>query len=200
MADTVDTTTTDAATTDAAASGSSTPPEPKMVTLSQEKLDRIIAARIAETKSSFGDYDALKEKASKFDEAERAQLSDRERLERERDEARAEAQTAKTEAQTAMLAAQRLQVALDAGLPVEAASRLQGSNAEELKADAEALAGLLKPAERTPGPEDGVTPTGHRREQSSGMTREQIAKLAKENPAEFNRKLEKGEISLSQLR
>jgi hypothetical protein len=191
--------TTDA-TTDAAASGSSTPAEPKTITLTQEKLDGIIASRIAATKANFGDYDALKEKASKFDEVERAQLSDRERLERERDEARAAEAAAKTEATTATLAATRLQVALEAGLPVEAATRLQGANADELKADAEALAKLLKPAEVTPGPEDGSTPTGHRREDPQGMTRAAIQKLARENPTEFNRKLDAGEIRLDQLR
>ena len=200
MAETADTTTDATTTTTAPEAGSSTQ-EPKMVTLSQDKLDRIIAARIAEVKSGYGDYDDLKEKASKFDELERAQLSDRERLERERDEAKAAADAAKAEAAAATLASTRLQVALEAGLPVEAAARLQGANAEELKADAEALAALLGASkqEEQPNPEDGFD-GGTRREQPNGMTREQIAKLARENPTKFNEMLEKGELSLSQLR
>lgn len=72
----------------------------------------------------------------------------------------------------AQLKTTRLEVAAAAGLPPEMASRLTGSNREELEADAKALAPLLKPASQ------GVPPKGRSKAQSTvnlaDLTPEQI--------------------------
>jgi hypothetical protein len=188
-----DDTTTDTTTTDIV-SGSSTT-DPKVFTFTQEKLDRIIGSRVAEVKSGYADYEDLKAAKSELDTLKAAQLSETERLQKERDDAKAEAETAKAAAASTLLEAQRTLVAAQAGLPEELGALLKGSTKEELQAHAETLKQYAKPAEET---RESVTPEGTRREQDSGngLTREQIAKLAKENPAEFNRKFEAGEISL----
>lgn len=45
-------------------------------TFTQEELDSIIQARVSKERAKYSDYEALKEKASKFDEAEEASKSD----------------------------------------------------------------------------------------------------------------------------
>jgi len=76
-------------------------PEPvaKTVTLTQPELDQLIQDRaLRETKAKYPDYDDLKAKAAKLDEAEEQKKTDLEKAaeaksvaERERDEAKAEA-------------------------------------------------------------------------------------------------------------
>lgn len=66
--------TQDGGTTGAAGSGSQSQGEPKKVELTQEELDRIIADRVRRAQPK--DYDDLKAKATKYDEAEAAKLSE----------------------------------------------------------------------------------------------------------------------------
>lgn len=62
-------------------------------------------------------------------------------------EAKAEAEAAKADADARVaLVTARFEAAAAAGIPVELASRLQGSTREELEADAQALAAHLRPA------------------------------------------------------
>lgn len=46
---------------------------------SQDQLDKLISGRIARERSKYGDYDALKQKAAKFDEIEQANKSELQR-------------------------------------------------------------------------------------------------------------------------
>lgn len=55
-----------------------------------------------------------------------------------------------TRAQAAETALLKGKIAHDTGIPYELANRLVGSNEEELKKDAEALAGIIKPAHSAP--------------------------------------------------
>ncbi|MEV0444006.1 DUF4355 domain-containing protein [Streptomyces spectabilis] len=72
-----------------------------------------------------------------------AELSETERLQKERDDAAAEAATAKAEAATAARKALVLEIAADKGLTPAQAVRLQGSTKEELEADADVLKTLF---------------------------------------------------------
>jgi hypothetical protein len=83
---------------------------------SQRDVDRIVTDRlnrqrsqfdrqIADLKQKYADFDELKEKAGKFDALEAEQLSDRERLEAERDKAAQERDEAKSAAAAATQAA-----------------------------------------------------------------------------------------------
>jgi hypothetical protein len=75
-----------------------------------------------------------------------ADLSETERLQKERDEAAAEAATAKATAEAAQRKALVLEVAAEKGLTPAQAARLQGSTKEELEADADALTALFTSA------------------------------------------------------
>ncbi|MFJ3248314.1 hypothetical protein [Streptomyces sp. NPDC086782] len=72
-----------------------------------------------------------------------ADLTETERLQKERDDAAAEAATAKAERDAAARKALVLEIAADKGLTAAQAARLQGSTKEELEADADALKALF---------------------------------------------------------
>ncbi|MDO5533224.1 MAG: hypothetical protein Q4F65_01045 [Propionibacteriaceae bacterium] len=88
-------------------------------------LDALIAERVAQ----FADYDELKGKAAKFDEAENANKSELQRAQ----EAAAEASKRAEAAEARVL---RADVAADKGVP---AALLSGSTKAELEASADAL-------------------------------------------------------------
>ncbi|MDR2372924.1 MAG: DUF4355 domain-containing protein, partial [Bifidobacteriaceae bacterium] len=110
---------------------------------SQEELDRIISERLARERAKFGDYEDLKAKAAKWEEAEDAAKSEAQRA-IERAE-KAEAALKDREAKDA-LAALRAEVAAakaEAGLPAGAADLLAGSTREELEASADKLVAVF---------------------------------------------------------
>lgn len=72
-----------------------------------------------------------------------ADLTETERLQKERDDAAAEAAAAKAERDEAARKALVLEVAADKGLTPAQAARLRGSSKEELEADADALKSLF---------------------------------------------------------
>lgn len=105
---------------------------------SQEEFDRMVSDRLTRERAKFADYDALKEKAAKFDEADAANKTElqkaierAETAERERDKERSESL--------------RSAVALAKGLTASQAKRLVGTTREELEADADVLLADLKP-------------------------------------------------------
>lgn len=66
----------------------------------------------------------------------------------------------------------RTRVALESGLPYEAAGRLRGETEEEIKADAELFAGLIKPkSQPMADPEPEVTDKDSKRAAMRGMLR-----------------------------
>ncbi|GGX26991.1 hypothetical protein [Streptomyces chryseus] len=75
-----------------------------------------------------------------------AELSETERLQKERDDAAALAATNAATAAAATAELLRIKVAADKGLTVAQAARLQGSTKEELEADADALRAEWAPA------------------------------------------------------
>ena len=86
-----------------------------------------------------------------------AELSETERLQKERDEAAAEAATAKAERDAAARKVLLLEIAADKGLTPAQAARLQGSTKDELEADADALKAEFGQAggQGTPPPRSG---------------------------------------------
>lgn len=96
---------------------------------SQEELDRIIQKRIERVKSSYQDYDALREKAAKLDEIEESKKADL-------DKATERIQQLEGDLEQAQLRVVRSDVAAEKGVP---ANLLSGSTQEELEASADAL-------------------------------------------------------------
>ncbi len=99
---------------------------------SQEELNRVIGARINQVKSQYADYDVIREKAAKFDQADEANKSE---LQKALDRAE-KAEKDLTPAQTQVA---RLEVALEKGLTLTQAKRLVGTTKDELAADADEL-------------------------------------------------------------
>lgn len=104
---------------------------------SQEELNRLIGQRIAKVESRFGDYEDVKAKAAKFDEAQEAAKSDLEKA-----TARAEAAESKVKEyeQRTQIATWKSEIVKDSKVPAEA---LRGTTREELEEHFEALKGLI---------------------------------------------------------
>ncbi|WP_435613295.1 hypothetical protein [Streptomyces sp. bgisy159] len=89
------------------------------------------------------ELERLRQADEELKKRQAADLSETERLQKERDDAAAEAATAKAAAEQASRKALVLEVAADKGLTPAQAARLQGSTKEELEADADALKALF---------------------------------------------------------
>lgn len=130
------------------------PPSGGEQTLTQAEVDRIVGERLARERSKYADYDDLKAKAAKHDEAVQAQKTEQERLSEQLTAAQTEAKNARGEAM-------RLKVATAKSLPTELAARLRGDTEEELAADADTLLAVFpQPQQPAPGQR---TPVEHLR-------------------------------------
>lgn len=113
----------------------------------QEELDRIVKERLARQKEKYSDYDELKERVQKL-EKENVDLqatieeSGQSKTDQEQHIAELEAKISGYETEK-----MRTRVALEYGLPIDMAGRLQGDDENALKADAELLAGFMKAKE-----------------------------------------------------
>jgi uncharacterized protein YdiU (UPF0061 family) len=130
--------------------------EPKSFT--QEEVDAIVEKRLARTKSQFGDYEALKAKAAKFDEAENANKSELQKAQ----EREAELQK-QVDAYTSAKQQDewKAEVSKKTNVP---ANLLRGSSLEEIQAHAEALSEVLNPKPKG-------APLHHQGDQPSGAAK-----------------------------
>ena len=74
-------------------------------TFTQSEMDAIIGERLKRDRAKYADYDELKAKAAKFDEAEEASKSELQRAVEERDRLKAEVEKFKAERERAELVA-----------------------------------------------------------------------------------------------
>lgn len=124
-------------------------------TFTQSELNAIVADRISEIKEKYVDYDDLKAKASKYDEAEEASKSELQKVTEARDALQAELDGLKKEASVRQT---RDRVAESKGVP---AHLLTGETEDECNAQADAILAFAKKPDY-PTVKDGgeVTPTG----------------------------------------
>lgn len=107
---------------------------------SQEEFDKAISDRIGRERAKFADYDAIKAKATKFDENEdKAKSEVTKALER--------ATKAEQDLANERLERLRATVAADKGVP---ASNVTGTTKEEMEASADALVGWRDQNKRPP--------------------------------------------------
>lgn len=133
--------------TEGGQSGNYTPPA------TQADLDRIIDERLKRERAKYADYDEIKAKATKHDEAVEAEKSETQKA-TERAEA-AEAALAAKEAETL-----RLTIAAKHGITGEHLDLLSGADEAELEAKAAKIAALITKAPRGPViPSQGSTPS-----------------------------------------
>lgn len=124
----------------------------------QEELDNIVKERIRREREKFGDYDELKKRVSELESENSALKSTVEDDKQTR--AGLDAQITELQGQVSNYetASLRTRIALQNGLPYDLADRLQGADEEALKADAERLAGFMRPA-TPPAPLRDTEPT-----------------------------------------
>lgn len=109
-------------------------------TFTQDEVNAIVGKRLAEEKGKFADYEDLKAKAAKYDEAEEANKSE---LQKVTERASALEEELKSLKQAEELRGIRESVAKETGIP---AHLLTGATLEECKAQAAAIADFAKPA------------------------------------------------------
>ena len=129
-------------------------------TFTQDDVNRIVAKRVAK----YADYETLKEKAAKFDEAEEASKSELQKATERADNLQKELDTLKSEAQIRTM---REEVAGSKGIP---ANLLKGATREECEAQADSLLSWAKP-NSYPSVPDGGEPVGTAKK----STRDQFA-------------------------
>ena len=112
----------------------------------QEELDNILKERLRREREKFGDYDDLKKRVSELESENSALKSTVEDDKQTR--AGLDAQITELQGQVSNYetASLRTRIALQNGLPYDLADRLQGADEEALRADAERLAGFMRPA------------------------------------------------------
>lgn len=131
---------------------------------SQEDLDRAVGQRLARERAKFADYEDLKTKAAKFDEAETANKTE---LQKAQDAAKA----ADERAAKAEQAALRADVAAAKGVPANA---LTGSSREEMEKSADELI-AWRGTQQKATPSTSALKSGSAAADSSGLTGKQRA-------------------------
>lgn len=114
----------------------------------QEEFDAAIKARLSREKEKYVDYDQLK---SRVEELEKENVGLKSTIEAN-NQSKAESDKQLEEMQKQIAGYEtdslRTRVALQHGLPYDLADRLQGTDEESFKADAERLAGFMKPVSK----------------------------------------------------
>lgn len=140
-------------------------------TFTQDEVNAIMGNLRREVKGQYADYDELKAKAVKYDEAQEAAKSELEIAQEEAAKARAEAEALRAERAHAQLVAK---VSAETGVP---ASLISGEDEDAMRTSAQAIADYAK-ATSTVAPQDkGGAATG-----GKPLSDESIRKMT--NPAD----------------
>jgi hypothetical protein len=132
-------------------------------TFTQEELDRIVGERLQRERAKYADFDALKEKAAKFDEAEQAQKSELQKATERAEALQKELDILKHADSVREI---RNKGATETGVP---ASLLNADDEEGCKVQAKAILEFAKP-QGYPVVKD----SGEVRKTSGGATRDQF--------------------------
>lgn len=146
-------------------------------TFTQADVDRLMGRTREEAKravmnelaTKYGDLDALAKAQKELEEKRQAEMTELEKLQAERQKLLEKLQAQEAAAKAAQLDALRLKVGQEVGLPPALASRLQGSTAEEIKADAEAVLAAL-PGQPAPGAFGSTGATDGTNDKNHGLT------------------------------
>ena len=142
----------------------------------QEEFDAAIKARLAREKEKFSDYDQLKSYVEELEKEKaglQSALESSKQSAAEYDKKIAEFESRVAGYETADL---RTRIALQNGLPYDLADRLQGTDEESLKADAERLAGFMKPVSKV-APVKSTEPIVPKEDDDRAMVRNLVQNL-----------------------
>ena len=110
----------------------------------QEEFDAAIKERLSREKEKYGDYDQLKSRVAELEEENVGLKSTIEATNQSKADADKQLEDLQKQISGYETASLRTRVALQHGLPYDLADRLQGTDEESFKADAERLAGFMK--------------------------------------------------------
>lgn len=110
----------------------------------QEEFDAAIKARLSREKEKYGDYEQLKSRVEELEKENGGLKSTIEATNQSKADADKQLEEMQNQIAGYETASLRTRVALQHGLPYDLADRLQGTDEESLKADAERLAGFMK--------------------------------------------------------
>ncbi|KAA9272026.1 DUF4355 domain-containing protein [Streptococcus anginosus] len=140
----------------------------------QEELDTIVKARLAREKEKYADYDQLKTRVSDLEKENGVLKSAAEASKNSAADYDKQIADLKKQVASYETASLRTRIALQNGLPIDLADRLQGNDEESLKADAERLASFVKPAEPKAPPKSNEPNVGSENDEDAvlkGMLR-----------------------------
>lgn len=110
----------------------------------QEEFDAAIKARLSREKEKYVDYDQLKSRVEELEKENGGLKSTIEANNQSKADTDKQLEVLQNQIAGYETASLRTRVALQHGLPYDLADRLQGTDEESLKADAERLAGFMK--------------------------------------------------------
>lgn len=110
----------------------------------QEEFDAAIKARLSREKEKYADYDQLKSRVEELEKENVGLQSTIEASNQSKADADKQLEDLQKQISDYETASLRTRVALQYGLPYDLADRLQGTDEESFKADAERLAGFMK--------------------------------------------------------
>ena len=110
----------------------------------QEEFDAAIKERLSREKAKYSDYDQLKSRVEELEKENGGLKSTIEAANQSKADADKQLEVLQNQIAGYETASLRTRVALQYGLPYDLADRLQGTDEESFKADAERLAGFMK--------------------------------------------------------
>lgn len=113
----------------------------------QEEFDAAIKERLSREKAKYSDYDQLKSRVTELETENVGLKSTIEANNQSKADADKQLEEMQNQIAGYETASLRTRVALQYGLPYDLADRLQGTDEESFKADAERLAGYMKRAQ-----------------------------------------------------
>lgn len=135
----------------------------------QEELDTIVKARLAREKEKYADYDQHKTRVSDLEKENGVLKSAAEASKNSAADYDKQIADLKKQVASYETASLRTRIALQNGLPIDLADRLQGNDEESLKADAERLASFVKPAEPKAPPKSNEPNVGSENDEDAAL-------------------------------
>lgn len=114
----------------------------------QEEFDAAIKTRLSREKEKYVDYDQLKSRVEELEKENGGLKSTIEATNQSKTDADKQLEDLQNKIAGYETASLRTRIALKHGLPYDLADRLQGNDEESFEADAERLAGFMKPVSK----------------------------------------------------
>ncbi|MCD8200728.1 MAG: DUF4355 domain-containing protein [Clostridia bacterium] len=122
-------------------------------TFTQAQVNNIVSERLKKEREKYADYDDLKKQVGDYETKVNSLTADLEKQKSDYD----------AKIQSYEINSVKMKTALEKGLPMDLAERLQGNTEDEIRADAEKLANYAKPTTPPPFEAEPATETDPKR-------------------------------------